>query len=666
MKIRLKDIIGRFFGSRVGALICNLLLVYVLFTVTRIVFTICNSTIYADHLSAGYMWQLLLAGLRFDTTAILYLNCWMILAFLLPLHYKENAKFYAIMRWLFVVINFIGLSANLCDCAYFPFTGRRTTFNVLQEFSNEGNFLTIITNEALPYWYLFIFAGVFVWVLWKCFRAPSQHLPPITHLLRYYISQFVLLVVASGLTIAGMRGGFTTAVRPITISNANQYVDHAIDVGIVLNTPFSIMRTIGKKPFVECHYLSDDEAQKLYSPLHQPVDSVKFRPMNVVVFILESFGKQAMVRGYMPFLTELSHKGMSFEYSYATGRKSIDGMPSVLSSIPSFVEPFFLTPASMNDLSGIAGELSRNKGYTSAFFHGAENGSMGFESFAKATGFQKYYGRTEYNQDPRYHGDDDFDGTWAIWDEEFLQFYCDKMSEMKQPFITSVFTASSHPPFAMPNRYKEKFPPTNPRIYACIRYSDNALRLFFEKASKQDWYKNTVFVLTADHMCNSVDPEFTCDIGPYKVPIVIYAPSMPELSGYDKEKIICQADIMPTILGLLGYDCPYIAFGQDVLNMKPEQTFAINYIPGSNYFQYLQGDWLLQFDGEKVVHAYEFKKDTLQKHDVKERCPKEYEQRLKSIIQQYMYRMNHNKLVVASPSSSPVVSRKVQMVDKLK
>lgn len=100
--------------------------------------------------------------------------------------------------------------------------------------------------------------------------------------------------------------------------------------------------------------------------------------------------------------------------------------------------------------------------------------------------------------------------------------------------------------------------------------------------------------------------------------------------------------------------------------MKPEQTFAINYIPGSNYFQYLQGDWLLQFDGEKVVHAYEFKKDTLQKHDVKERCPKEYEQRLKSIIQQYMYRMNHNKLVVASPSSSPVVSRKVQMVDKLK
>lgn len=629
-------------GSRLGALVSNLLVIFVLFTITRIVFVLCNLSLYGDHLTFGYALRLLVAGLRFDCTAILYLNCWLILAYLLPLHLKEKRKFYGVMRWIFVVVNFIGLSANLCDCAYFPFTGRRTTWNVLQEFGNEGNFLTIITNEALPYWYLFILAGVLVWGLWKLFRIPKVE---VGKLPRYYVSQVVMLAVAVGLTIGGMRGGFTTAVRPITMSNANQYVDHAIDAGIVLNTPFSIMRTIGKKPFVECNYMSMDEAQKLYSPLHVPADSVQFKPMNVVVFILESFGKQAMDRGYMPFLSELAHKGLSFEYSYSTGRKSIDGMPSVLSSIPSFVEPFFLTPASMNDLSGIAGELTRNKGYHSAFFHGAENGSMGFQAFAKATGFQEYYGRTEYNQDPRYHGDDDFDGTWAIWDEEFLQFYCDKMSEMKQPFVTSVFTASSHPPFAMPERYKEKFPPTNPRIFGSIRYSDNALRLFFEKAQKQEWFKNTIFVLTADHTSESVDPQYISDLGRYKVPIVIYNPSMPELSGVDKERLISQADIMPTVLGLLGYDQPYVAFGQDVLNSQPNETFAVNYLSGNGYYQFLQDDWMIQFDGEKVVHAYRFKEDTLQVHDLKAQCPNVYEERLKSLIQQYMHRMNHNELV---------------------
>ncbi len=629
------------------ALICNLLLVYVLFTLTRLVFVWCNSSLYADHMSASYLMHLMLAGLRFDTTAILYLNCWMIVAFLLPLHWKENnQKVFSVCRWLYVIVNFIGISANLCDCAYFPFTGRRTTFNVLQEFGNEGNFLTIITNEALPYWYLFVLAGVLVWGLWKLFRVPQITIGDgVKGMVSYYASQIVLLAVASGLTIGGMRGGFTTAVRPITISNANQYVDHALDVGIVLNTPFSIMRTIGKKPFMDCNYLSDSDAQKYYTPLHQPADSVQFKQMNVVVFILESFGKQAMARGYMPFLSELAHKGLSFEYSYSTGRKSIDGMPSVLSSIPSFVEPFFLTPASMNDLSGIAGELTRNKGYHSAFFHGAENGSMGFQAFAKATGFQEYYGRTEYNQDPRYHGDDDFDGTWAIWDEEFLQFYCDKMSEMKQPFVTSVFTASSHPPYAMPERYQKKYPPTNPRIFACVGYSDNALRLFFEKASKQAWFKNTVFVLTADHTSESIDPQYTCDIGRYKVPIVIYAPSIPELSGVDKERLISQADIMPTILGILGYDKPYVAFGQDVLNTKPEDTYAVNYMGENGYYQFLQGDWMIQFDGEKVAHAYRFKEDSLLTKDLKNQYPKEYENRLKSLVQQYMYRMNHNQLV---------------------
>lgn len=629
--------------ERVTTLVWNIVLVFVLFSLTRVIFTFTNGTLFGDHLTMPYFLHLMVAGLRFDCTAILYLNCWIILAFLLPLHWKENKKFYKTVKWIFVVINAVGIAANLCDCAYFPFTGRRTTWNVLQEFSNEGNFLTIMLHESMAYWYLFIVFAICVFLLYKGFKAP-KHRPE--NLVKYYVSQIIFLLIAVGLTIGGMRGGFTTAVRPITMSNANQYVDHAIDAGIVLNTPFSIFRTIGKKPFAECDYMTAEEAKKLYSPLHEPADSTVFKPMNVVVLIVESFGKQAMARGYMPFVSSLAEKGLSFEYSYASGRKSIDGMPSVLSSIPSFVEPFFLTPASMNNLSGLAGELSRHKGYTSAFFHGAENGSMGFEAFAKATGFQKYYGRTEYNEDKRYNGDKDFDGTWAIWDEEFLQFYCDKMSEMKQPFMTSVFTASSHPPFAMPERYKEKYPPTEPKVFACIQYSDNALRLFFEKAQKQAWFKNTIFVLTADHTSESVDPEYLTDLGRYKVPIIIYAPGMPELSGVNKERIVSQIDIMPTVLGIIGYDRPYVAFGQDVINTKPEDTYAVNYVPGNGYYQFLQGDWMLQFDGEKVVHAYRFKTDSLQKQDVKSQCPKIYEQRLKSLVQQYMYRMNHNELVV--------------------
>lgn len=641
------NIFKRFSNTTAGAVICNLLLVYVLFTITRIIFVCCNLNLFKDHLSSEYLIQMLVAGLKFDTTAILYLNCWMLLGFLLPLHLKERKGFYKVMRWMFVVINFIGITANLCDCAYFPFTGRRTTWSVLQEFGGESNIFTILVHEALPYWYLIIAGIIFTWLLWKGFSQPVERLhEKFGKLWYYYAVQIVYLLIAVTLTLGGIRGGFTTAVRPITISNANQYVNHAVDASIVLNTPFSIFRTIGDKPFIERNYMPMDEAQAIYTPLHTPADNVQFSPMNVVVLILESFGKQASARGFMPFIDSMAQKGRSFEYSYANGRKSIDGMPSVLSSIPSFVEPFFLTPASLNDLSGLAGELSKNKGYYSAFFHGAQNGSMGFEAFAHSTGFQQYFGRTEYNQDPRYQGDNDFDGTWAIWDEEFLQYYCDKMSEMSQPFITSVFTASSHSPFNLPERYKGKYKEGPHPIYACISYSDDAVRRFFEKASKQSWYNNTLFVITADHATAADDPEFVTDLGHYKVPVIFFAPSMPQLSGVDSTRIVSQIDIMPTVLGILGYDKPYIAFGQDVLNSDVATTHAINYLPSSDYFQYLEGDWMLQFDGEKVVHAYRFKEDKLQQHDLRGKQPAMVEKRMKSIIQQYMYRMNHNEMIV--------------------
>ncbi|MBQ0056981.1 MAG: sulfatase-like hydrolase/transferase [Bacteroidales bacterium] len=628
----------------VVALIANLVLVYLLFAVSRLLFVWCNSALYADHLDAAYLMQLMTAGLRFDTTAIIYLNCWLILAFLLPIRPKENSSvFYRVMRWMFTVVNSIALYANLADCAYFPYTGRRTTWSVLQEFGGEGNIGTIIVHEALPYWYLFIIGGVMTWMLWRGFRRPLAT----ENGWRYYVIQTLSLVLSVGLSMGGIRGGFTSAVRPITISNANQYVNQAIDAGIVLNTPFSVFRTIGKKPFVDKDYMSEDEALALYNPLHIPADSVTFTPRNVVILILESFGEQAQTRGCMPFVDSLAHVGRSFLHSFSNGRKSIDGMPSVLSSIPSFVEPFFLTPASLNDLSGIAGELSKNKGYTSAFFHGAENGSMGFQAFANATGFQRYYGRTEYNQDCRYNGDADFDGTWAIWDEEFLQYYCDQMTELPEPFVTSVFTASSHPPFAMPERYRSQFPPSDPPIFASISYSDNAVRLFFEKAKRQPWFDNTIFVITADHTSTAVDPEYLTDLGRYRVPVIFYAPSMPELSGVDSTHIASQIDIMPTVLSLLGYDQPYIAFGRDALATDSTSTmYAVNYLPTNDWYQYIEGDWMVQFDGRQIVHAYRYREDPLQQNDRCGQQPPIMEQRLKSIIQQYMHRMNHNQMVL--------------------
>ncbi|WP_278508219.1 GH25 family lysozyme [Bacteroides nordii] len=366
------------------AALCNLALSYLLFMICRFVFLWVNYSYYSE-LTGTELMTILKGGLVFDTSAIVYINALYILLMFFPLHYKEYKRYQQVTKGVFVFTNSIALIMNLMDTVYFQFTNRRTTASVFNEFSNENNIAGIIGVELLNHWYLTLLAVVLIYGMFKLYRKPfgkSENLNP----WGYYGIQLVCLVAVIPFCIFGMRGGIGAAVRPITVSNANQYVNRPIETGLVLNTPFAMIRTIGKKPFVVPAYYKDEAAMEaVYTPVHTPADSVQFRPLNVVVFIMESFGKEYIgalnkdldggaYKGYPPFLDSLISESLTFEYSFANGHKSIDGMPSVLSGIPMFVEPFFLTPASMNKVSGIGGEL-RKKGYYTAFFHGAENGS---------------------------------------------------------------------------------------------------------------------------------------------------------------------------------------------------------------------------------------------------------------------------------------------------
>ena len=644
----------------------NLIIIYIAYGICRVAFVMENWGLFASDFQWSSVPEMLHGAWMFDTSAILYTNVLYALLMLIPLHYKEMRGWQMTAKWIFIIVNGVCIAANLADCVYFKYTMRRTTNTVFSEFSNEGNIGSIIGVEFLRHWYLVLLFVVMILAMWKCYFGGGSKktlrrtsMPQGKGLLRYYVIQTLCFAIFIPLCICGMRGGATTAVRPITISNANQYVAHPQEAGIVLNTPFSLIRTIGKKVFEIPEYMSEQEMDALYSPVIIP-NSSSLIPnssnKNVVILIVESFGREYIggynkwldggkYKGYTPFVDSLMQHSQTFLYSYCNGRKSIDGMPSILSGIPMFIEPFFLTPASMNDVSGIAGEL-KNKGYYSAFFHGADNGSMGFEAFARKTGFADYFGRTEYNADKRFNGDKDFDGMWAIWDEPFLQFFATKMSEFKQPFVSAVFTASSHHPYKVPEEYKDIYKEEGIVIHKCIRYTDNAIRRFFEKAKTQPWYKNTLFVITSDHTNLSDHAYYQTDLGGFCSPIIFFDPSGDMKPGM-RDAIAQQIDIMPTVLSYLGYDRPYVAFGCDLLTTTDEDTWAVNYLNG--IYQYIKGDWLLQFDGQKAKALYRFRTDLLLKDNLLTKEPKivkDMERQVKAIIQSYMTRMVNNQLVV--------------------
>lgn len=296
----------------------------------------------------------------------------------------------------------------------------------------------------------------------------------------------------------------------------------------------------------------------------------------------------------------------------------------------------------MNHVSGIASLLA-DEGYQTAFFHGAQRGSMGFMAFARSTGFQEYYGREDYDEDSRFRGEDDFDGMWAIWDEPFLQYYATKMSEMKEPFMTAIFTASSHHPYEIPEKYKSVFPEEGIIMHKCIRYTDMALGKFFATASKQPWFKNTIFVLTSDHTNMSDHDYYQTDIGGFCSPIIIYEPGNPEFQPEIQDKIAQQIDILPTVMGMLHYQKPYFGFGLDLFNTSAEDTWAVNYL--NDIYQYVKYGYVLQFDGQQTKAVYSLT-DSLMQHDVKGKVTQQQkmEQELKAIIQQYMERMTQDRL----------------------
>ena len=640
-----------------GSLVVNIFMAFVVYLIARVAFLLENFSYFSEGLSFSQVGEWFWGGYIFDRSAITYTNSLYIVMMLFPLWIKERRGYHLLCKWVFVVVNTLTLVINLCDAVYFPYTLRRTTTSVFREFSNENNLLDVFWGELWGHWYLLLLAIAVVWLMWKLYLMPRTHHTYYATLgsrIGFGVVQLLLLLAITPLAIGACRGGLESGIRPITVNNANQYVNRPTECAIVLNTPFALIRTIGKDVFEVPPYFENLEAaERVFSPIHHPVSTHPFQKKNVVVLIVESFGREYIgalnkdlengnYKGYTPHVDKLIQQSATYQYSYCNGRKSIDGMPSVLCGIPMFKEPFVLSPASMNNYTSMAGLLGK-EGYHTAFFHGANRGSMGFMAFANKVGFQQYFGRQDYAADKRFGGDADFDGHWGIWDEPFLQYWATKIGELKEPFMTACFTVTSHTPYVIPDQYKKVYPEEGIVIHKCIRYTDMAIGKFFETAKKQPWYKNTIFVLTSDHTNLSDHQQYQTDIGGFCSPIVIFDPSGEVKSGI-YPGIAQQIDILPTVLSILGYNKPFLSFGCDLMTTPMKETYAVNYLNG--IYQYCKYGYVLQFDGQHTKAIYRLD-DKLMQHNllgnVKEQAQMEHE--LKAIIWQYMYRMVHDKLM---------------------
>lgn len=407
-------------------------------------------------------------GLKFDTVSVLYANLLFIVLSLLPFHFRERSWYRRILFWYYAVINSLLIVAvNLADCVYFRYTQKRFTADEIF-FADNSNSVQLVLKFAAENWYLLLVGAVLIWLLVWGYGRKITPRSPLREGWVYHSVNTGLLVIAILLGIAGMRGGVTRMTRPITLSNATLYASTSEKANLILSNPFCILRTIGSGGSVKyTRYFSPEKLDEYFTPTHRPDSSaVNLEGRNVMVFILESMSAEhsAYLKpelygngtqpGYTPFLDSLMRQSLCFGQMYANGTRSIQAMPAVLGSIPSFKQPFVLMPQSLGKSRQLP-QILRDKGYRTAFFCGSERGSMGFGAYARSASIERLLSREDYEA---VHGTGDFDGYWGIWDEPFLQFMGEELSETPEPFFATLFTLSSHHPFVVPARYENTLP----------------------------------------------------------------------------------------------------------------------------------------------------------------------------------------------------------------
>ena len=576
----------RLLHTPLALLVWRIVLLYAVLMLCRTAFYLYNAAVLGP-LTWAEAWPLLAGALKFDTASVVYADGVFILLSLLPLPLRERRWYRAVLFWYYVAVNAVLVVAtNLADTVYFRYTQKRFTADEIF-FADNDNSLQLFGKFMAENWYLVLLWIALTALLAWGYRRRVREESIFSRGWAYYIGNTVIFAAAAGLSVAGMRGGMTRMTRPITLSNATLYTADSGKANLILSNPFCILRTIGSAGSVKYKkHFAPEELARRFTPVHQPADSaaVNLAGRNVVVFIMESMSAEHSaylcpevyadreVKGFTPFLDSLMQNGLVFKRMYANGTRSIQAMPSVLGSIPSFRTPFVLMPQSLGESRQLPAMLA-DKGYATLFFCGSEHGSMGFGAYARSAGVERLVSREDYEAR---HGTGDFDGYWGIWDEPFLQFMGEELAATPEPFFATLFTLSSHHPFVVPEQYAATLPDGYTRIHKGVAYDDQAFRRFFHRFGGEEWFRRTIFVFVADHVSSEKFAEKTRSY-PGNMHIVgfIHTPDG-ALQGEVRE-VTQQLDIMPTVLGLTGNTEPYFAFGRDVLNEPQRPRWSVSY-----------------------------------------------------------------------------------------
>jgi len=558
-------------------------------------------------------------GMRFDLSTAALMSAPVFLVLFFPgislSRLLRRALLATLLAWYAAL-----LAYNFIDIQYYSFAQRHLTFELSNTWRDTGVIVKIGLARYVPEFialvlFIVLFGSVYIYLAREKKRSPLA--APGGYLASIAVDAGVFLAIAA-LTVVLARGG--VQMKPLSIKNA--FSSDRIEVGtLALNGIYSTFNTLynnnedknleilrrtsfEKEADVQGFIVDRSkegaaEGYPLFRKFNYPDGERK--NMNVVIFVMESWSAKFIgsLGGKVeaaPFFSSLSKDGMLLNNCFANAQRSYEGLSATLGSLPSW-KKMSLDQGGLLYQTRLEPAVSSLKryGYETIFVHGARPGSLGFDSLVKRFGFQRHISRDDFDDS----GDD---GTWGIYDEYTFQKADEEFSKTREPFFAAIFSLSSHTPYKLPSKEFEHFGSEvqYSAFLNSMRYSDHALRKFFEKARRSDYFKNTIFVIVGDHTEGHSTRESVYE--GYRVPCLFYGPGVkPSVD----QAVASQVDILPTVFDMLKVPAPFTSWGKSVLAEGERRAL----LPRGDMFVWVNGRYMLVTDMNAPMGLYDYKAD---------------------------------------------------------
>ena len=423
----------------------------------------------------------------------------------------------------------------------------------------------------------------------------------------HWLGKLASSLLLAGLTVLSIRGGFQDA--PMNESMAYYSTNLTLNYAAV-NTEWGLATDIKnakyntKNPYA---YFNRDNAQQTIAGFYEKPDSAGLQVLttarpNVVLIIMESHtGNVVESLGGEPDISNsierLKGEGIFFDQIYSAAGRTDKGVVAVLSGFPAQASRSIMKENSKQSAIPALSQIFSRNGYVTPFFYGGESRFANMKSYLLSHDVKKIIEKSSF--DKQY-----LNSSWGAFDGPVYQRMTQELASEQQPFFATMLTLTNHEPFGLPVPPRFKGDNTEDKFRSTAFYADSCLGAFIEHAKSQSWYKNTLFVVVADHghFLPRTDLEIF-DPRRYRIPLLFFGPVIkPAFKGKTIHMIGGQTDIANTLLTQLNIDAKAFTWSKDLLNPASKPFAFYNWDQG---FGFMTPENTIGFDAvsKQVIYS---------------------------------------------------------------